>query len=115
MKPVRADILMSVKRVIEMLVRREFDELQNMTNGVRLTASEMAAAIDLYGRKLMLPPDDAYSLLDVIEVRASMPKRWSTYMPLWTQEEGRSDLSFELTLIDRGDHLDVELDDIRVP
>ena len=42
------------------------------------------------------------------------PPRWSVRMDLWTAEEGRSDLSLELTIIESGRGYTVELDDIHV-
>jgi hypothetical protein len=73
----------------------------------------MEAALEQYGATFMPPPDTAYSLLDVREINGR-PRSWSVVMPLWTVEEGRSDLSIELTLVDREGSLDVELDNIRV-
>jgi hypothetical protein len=35
-------------------------------------------------------------------------------MPLWTREEGRSDLSVEITLIAQNGDFRIELDDIHV-
>lgn len=35
-------------------------------------------------------------------------------MPLWTIEEGRSDLSLELTLVENDKTISIELDDIHV-
>jgi hypothetical protein len=67
-----------------------------------------------YGRQLVLPPDEAFGVMDVVEVRNAKPRRWSVTMPLWTREEGRSDLSLELTLIAGAQAFAIELDDIHV-
>jgi hypothetical protein len=40
---------------------------------------------------------------------------WSLRVPLWTKEEGRSDLEFQVTVSLVGDDAIVALDDIRVP
>jgi RHS repeat-associated protein len=69
-----------------------------------------------YGRRLVRPPDDAFAELDRIRVRTDGPEQWSVIMPLWTQEEGLSDLCVSLTLIARPEGgYRVELDDIHVP
>jgi hypothetical protein len=52
--------------------------------------------------------------MEVAAVREVKPPRWSIIMPLWTAEEGRSDLSLELTLVENGETTNVELDDIHV-
>jgi hypothetical protein len=102
-----------VYQIMELLVAGKYAEVEALTNGVRLSAQEMAKAISDYGRELVLPPDDAFGLMDVVEVQNVQPPRWSITMPLWTLEEGRSDLSLELTLIG-GQPIAVELDDIHV-
>ena len=103
-----------VRAIIELLVDGKYAELETLTKGIRLTGGEMAKAIADYGRQLVVPPEDAFELMDVLEVRAVQPPRWSITMPLWTKEEGRSDLSLELTLIGDQEPFGVELDDIHV-
>jgi hypothetical protein len=103
-----------VLKVIEHLVAGEFAELESLTNGRRLNAQEIGKAVTDYGRKLVLPPEDAFRLIDVVEVKNAGPRRWSVTMPLWTREEGRSDLAIEVTLIADHENLRIELDDIHV-
>lgn len=103
-----------VRQVIEHLVMAKFTELETLTRGQRLSAQEMAKVISDYGRKLVLPPDDAFELMDKIKVRNIRSKQWSVTMPLWTREEGRSDLSIEITLIADAEDLRIELNDIHV-
>ena len=87
---------------------------QTHSKGQRLSAQDMAQAISDYGRRLVVPPDDAFKLMDVVEVRNVKPPQWSVNMPLWTQEEGRSDLSIGVTLISYEEGFKIELDDIHV-
>lgn len=103
-----------VREIVELLVAGKYAEVERITKRVRLSAEEMAKAISDYGRQLVIPPEEAFGLLDVVEVRNMQPPRWSVTMPLWTREEGRSDLSLELTLIHGQNAFDVELDDIHV-
>lgn len=104
----------TVRKIIQHLVAGEFAELEKLSKGHRLTALEMAKALSDYGRTLILPPEDAYRLMDVVAVRNANPPRLSVEMPLWTQEEGRSDLGVSLTLIADGESFEFELDDIHV-
>jgi hypothetical protein len=103
-----------VREVIEHLVSRRYAELEAMTNGVRLKASDIDRAVAEYGRDLVPPPENAYELLDIVEVRGFSNTKWSVVIPLWTREEGRSDLSVELTLIRCGEKFAVEFDNIHV-
>ena len=53
--------------------------------------------------------------IDAIEITEADPKSWSVRYDLWTEEEGRSDLSLEVTLIESDNKLmRVELNNIHV-
>lgn len=89
--------------------------LERLSHGRRLPASEMDQAIKDYGEKLIMPPDDAFENLDVIKVEAAQPPEWSVRFDLWTEREGKSDLSLELTLTEIGnEEFRVEIDGIHV-
>jgi len=104
----------SVRQVITYLVAGKYAELETLTRGVRLNAKDMATAVADYGRKLIPPPDDGFGLMNVVEVKNARPRQWSIAMPLWTQEEGRSDLTVEMTLIEQQNGFAIELDDVHV-
>jgi hypothetical protein len=110
----RDDLISKTGEVLDLLVQKRYDDLESLTSGVRLNKNDIASAISTYGRCLVIPPPEGLRLLDIIEVRNSNPRRWSVVMPLWTIEEGRSDLSLELSLIEKDKTLKVELDDIHV-
>ena len=97
-----------------MLVAGNYQGIVEVTKRVRLTANEIKRAVDQYHRTLVEIPDGAFDLTDVVEVKGALPKQWSIRMPLWTEEEGRSDLTLELTVIQEGDDFRIELDDIHV-
>jgi hypothetical protein len=103
-----------VRQVIALLVAGKYAELETLTQGIRLKAKEVATTVADYGRKLIPPPDDGFRLMNVVEVKNARPRQWSIAMPLWTQEEGRSDLTVELTLIERQNGFAIELDDLHV-
>ena len=103
-----------VNQVVELLVTGKYSDLENLPHGVRLTAREIANAVSDYGRKLIQPPQNGLKMMDVIEVKDANPKRWSIVMPLWSEEEGRSDLTLEMTAIDCGASVVIELDNIHV-
>jgi hypothetical protein len=50
--------------------------------------------------------------MEVVEVKGG--NRWFVVMPLWSQEEGRSDLSIELTVMKHGDSFVFEIDNLHV-
>lgn len=104
----------TIHRIVELLVRGDYAAVETLTAGQRLTAGEIEQAINDYGRRLVpLPP--ASSARSVVEIEGSDPERWSVYVDLWTSEEGRSDLTLELTLADSSDDTyAAEIDNIHV-
>ena len=103
-----------IAQVLSLLVKKEYEQLSRLTHGKRLSSQEMAQVVANYGRTLVEPPDDVFNFSDAVQVRGAEPTRWSISIPVWTVEEGRSDLSIELTVIDHGNRFDIELDDIHV-
>ena len=62
-----------------------------------------------------MPPEKAFSDIDAISVPNADKPTWSVRFDLWTKEEGRSDLSVECTVSERGDgELELEVDNIHV-
>lgn len=104
----------TVRSVVDLLVAAKYEDIERATSETRLTAVDIARVIQEYGRVLIAPPDDAYEDLDVVQVQNVSPARWSVRMNLWTAEEGRSDLSLELTIVEGPDGHAIELDDIHV-
>ena len=47
--------------------------------------------------------------MDIVEVMNASVPQFSIRMPLWTEEEGRSDLTMELTIKFCAEHIEVEL------
>ena len=74
----------------------------------------MKIAIQRYGRTLLLPAENAFDTLDLIEIENSKPKRYSLRFDFWTAEDGRSDLTLEATIIEDIGHLRWEIDNIHV-
>ena len=101
-----------VNQIVSLLVAGRYADVEQQTHGIRLTANEMVKAVTDYGRKLVQPPQDGFRLMNVVETKNAQPKRWSIAMPLWTEEEGRSDLTVEMTLAERETGFSIELDDI---
>src|SRR5262249_28316950 len=99
-----------------LLVDGDYDVLEAMTQGRHLSAGEMREAVESYPGTLVLPPDGQLPEdLDVFEVAGATPRRLAAVMPLMTKEEGRCDLSVELTLIEFGRGLWItEIDNIHV-
>ena len=103
-----------VGRIIEQLVRGDYERAIDQSKNARLTSEQLARVIREYGRKLVEPPSTAYNNLDAVAVNGASVPTWSVRVPLWTEEEGRSDLTLELTIALGPGEPSVELDDLHV-
>jgi hypothetical protein len=102
----------AVRQVVELLARGEYAAVERLSGGVRLTADELAGAVRAYGRRLVVPPPVA-APLDVVPHADG--GGWSVDVPLWTAEEGRSDLTLQLTVLPGpGAAHRIEVDDLHV-
>jgi len=108
----------AVLKVIDLLVANDIRGLVRLAGGTRFSTEEdilgLERELGLYGCTLVRPPPDAFKHMSVIEVANAYPRKWAITMPLWTSEEGLSDLSLELTLIARDDGFEIELDNVHV-
>ncbi|MGC4959129.1 DUF7668 domain-containing protein [Actinomadura citrea] len=105
----------AVRVVVGLLVRGDYEELETLTEGRRLSAVEMAGAVTASGRDLISPPDDAFADLEVAEIE-QVPggeRAFRVALPLWTAQEGLSALALRLTLTEVMDGVwTVEVDGI---
>jgi hypothetical protein len=105
----------AVREVVTLLSRGDYYALERLTAGERLSASELAQAVRGYPATLRAPPSWEAVPLDVVPVTSANSPTWSVVVPLWTVEEGRSDLSLELTVQQRPDGgYNVGIDDLHV-
>ena len=103
-----------VNQIITLLIASDFQKVVELTNGTRMTSEEIQRALHEYGRTLIAPPSKGFDLMDAVEVEGMSIPQYSIRMPLWTQEEGMSDLTLELTVKISNEKTEVELDDIHV-
>jgi len=82
------------------------------TSASRLTADEIRASLMQYGRTLIELPIDARSIVDTYRIADTMSI--AIDVPLWTKEEGRSDLTLSLTLTRVGGAIQIAVEDLHV-
>ncbi|WP_257446096.1 DUF7668 domain-containing protein [Archangium lipolyticum] len=106
-------LMAQVRRLIKDLAAGRYAEIAADGRAGRLSEAELRAAVEEYGRTLVPLPDDVDMIVDVYE-QPSHPDAVTLDVPLWTQEEGRSDLTLSLTAIKQGETYTVEVDDLHV-
>ncbi len=101
--------------IVRLLVQGDYEALERLSGNVRLPADQIRFGVERFGRTLQFPPDDLWKYVTVHEVTGSQPRRWMVDVDLYTKEEGRSDLTLQLTLIDDpAEVFRVEINDLRV-
>jgi hypothetical protein len=100
-----------IRSVVETLVKGHFDQLERDGRSGRLSSHELQEALQAYGRTIITLPDEAFRLAEVYPIKGQTAT-WAVDVPLWTAEEGRSDLTLSLTVSDSQDGVQVEIDDL---
>lgn len=101
-----------VRTLVGHLVRGEYGVLEQESAGVRLSGGQIAEEVASYGRRLIHPPQSS-SWLDVVP--HSTGRGFSVSAALWTEEEGRSDLTLLLTVrLEPHGSYRIEIDDLHV-
>lgn len=104
-----------IAKLVAYLAAGEFDQALQQAPSSRVKAKDLERAISEYGRRLVPLPPEGLRLIDYVEVQGGSSPCWSVVVPLFTEEEGRSDLSLELTIQEQpsGVHM-IEIDDVHV-
>lgn len=100
-----------IRALVETLIKGHFDQLERDGRSGRLSSHELKEAVKAYGRTIIALPDEALRLADVYPVKGQM-STWAVDVPLWTAEEGRSDLTLSLTVSESQDGVRLEIDDL---
>ena len=109
------DVLQSTAReMVDLLAHGDYELLVQRCAKSRLTSNDLRSVLRDYGRQLVSPPSDAYQDLDAVQVEGAAVPTWSLRAPLWTEDEGRSDMTLELTVALGPGKPTVELDDLLV-
>jgi hypothetical protein len=105
----------AVRKVVILLAAKNYRDLELLTASIRLTSEQIESAVRGYGRTIIPLPSNGVGLIDYVAIQNARSPAWSVYVPLFTQEEGRSDLSVDLTLIEtEPSSFAIELNDLRV-
>lgn len=107
-------LAIGVRAVISLLAECRYADLARLTQG-RMSAPDIARAIEDYGKTVTACPEPIEELLDLVEIQNTARPTWSVLVPVFTREDGRSDLSLELTVSETSDgRYDVLLDNCHV-
>lgn len=104
-----------IVQLIARLAAGKYEELIHFAPQSRVSAQEIESAVKQYGRHLIPMPSSAHKLIDYVAIHNAVPPKWSIVVPLFTEEEGRSDLTLELSMAEvNPDKYELQIDDIHV-
>lgn len=105
-------IVSELRNLVHELVIGRYQQLEVDGRAGRLTANELKKAITRYSVHLLDLPDEAFALAHVYRIEEG--DTWMIDLPLWTVEEGRSDLTLQVTSTFDGERWKVAIDDLHV-
>jgi hypothetical protein len=106
-------LIASLRDLVNQLIAGNYIGLEADGRIGRLTAEEVAKAIERYGAKLVEIPEEAYNSAEVYELEGQ-EGAWAIDLNLWTQDEGQSDLTLSVTAYATPKGVVIEIDDIHV-
>lgn len=83
--------------LLVLLAEGDYESIMERCGYSLLDGDDLQAAVIEYGRKVVAPPPD-YAFMRACELRARAIPTWHVEADLWTEEEGRSDLTLEMMI-----------------
>jgi hypothetical protein len=87
-----------VAQIVDALAKGEYERVIKMAPTSKVNAAELHAAVKEYGRSVLPLLEHEWNRIEYMEITGSRPQSWFAVVPVFTVEEGLSDLSLELTL-----------------
>jgi hypothetical protein len=86
-----------VTDLLVLLADRDYESIMERCGYSLLDDDDLRMAVAEHGRTVVAPPAD-YAFLRFCELRARAVPTWHVEADVWTEEEGRSDLTLEMTI-----------------
>lgn len=103
----------AVEKLVTDLVAGAYEQLVVDGRAGRLSAAELESAVRDYGRTLVALPPGAWAFVEEYPQVADVDAV-ALDVPLWTEEEGRSDLTLSVSARRLGTGFAVAVDDLHV-
>lgn len=109
-----SDLIKSICwKISNLVATRDRNDPFGIYQRSRATRAEVYRALDEYPATFVSPPQNAYDDLEIMETRDG--KSWFTIVPLWSKEEGESDMCLTLSFTQDSGEIRVSLDGCHVP
>ncbi|MFJ8461722.1 hypothetical protein ACIQ57_21730 [Lysinibacillus xylanilyticus] len=101
-----------ISETIADLSKENYNKIEEDGRLGRINIDDLKRVITEYGCEIIPLPDRAFNLAEIYYIAAG--KRLDIYLPLWTKEEGRSDLTLSFSGQRNNNQLKIEFNDLRV-
>ena len=99
--------------LLVLLADEDYQSIMERCGSSRFTGDDLEAVIREYGCKVIAPPAD-YKYFRAYELEARAAPTWSVEADVWTEEEGASNLTLQLTIAFEPDGPLIEIDGLHV-
>ena len=101
-----------IKEVIIDISNEDYNKLNQKYEYSRVSIDDLAKTIKKYGNHIVPLPERAFDFAEKYYIESE--KRIDVYLPLWTKEEGKSDLTLSISCYNNESELYIEINDLRV-
>lgn len=101
-----------IEATIDAVSAGDYAGALSVVDASRCSGVHLKSVVDQYGRTLTSSRDTNW---DIVAFAPPAPEGWSVYAPLWSVEEGLSDLQLRFSVVRQDGRCHVTLDDLRVP
>ena len=99
--------------LLVLLADGDYESIMERCGSSGMTSEELRSAVRDNGRKVIAPPAD-YACINTYEREATAVPTWAVEADLWTEEEGRSDLTLSVTIAFEPSGPTIRLDNLHV-
>jgi len=103
----------ALNSLVHELVAGNYARLESDGRAGRLTARMLGQAVAEYGHILVDVPNEAFEVGRAYAIKGES-LCWAVDLPLWTVDEGRSDLTLQVTARSTPDGVLMRIDDLHV-
>lgn len=101
----------AITALVHLISQGDYEAIAANGQAGRMGAEGIKCAVETYPYTVIPLPSEAFELAEVYRIDET---RLDIYLPLWTPEEGRSDLTLCLSCYTIGSNTQVEVNDLRV-
>lgn len=116
-------MIATVRYVMSLLVEGEYNQIETLTSGVRMSALELKEEVEGNEQKLVMPPDSFFERIYksednhfvVIEIEDAVLPQWHVTVDLWTDQDEFADISLEMVVTESNETIyDVQIDNLHM-